>query len=191
VLHGALVREHKALGSAERRFAARAVGVLGVSGGGGLASGAAVFAGRPPALPASDAVGKVSSRPDVAVLVYPLTCPAAYAGFTDPTRAGAVWGVLSLDDVDLSKFDTALAVTPETPPTFLCHSTADTGVTAAAHSDPFFVALHKQGVEKEYVRCDFGSHGCGLVENWGRPAMAWLAERQYGVAATEYVYVRR
>ena len=137
----------------------------------------------------------------------------------------------SLDDVDLSKFDTALAVTPETPPTFLCHcpgrpgrlsalsvfhsksvlygafvwarralnrqkrrfsaraATADAGVTAAAHSDPLFVALHRQGVEKEYVRCDFGGHGCGLVEGWGRPAMAWLAERQYGVAVGLYPIV--
>ena len=74
---------HAAFGVDPRR-----VGVLGVSGGGGLASGAAVFAARPPALPAPDALGTVPSRPDVAVLVYPLTCPAAYAGFTDPARAG-------------------------------------------------------------------------------------------------------
>ena len=30
-------------------------------------------------------------------------------------------------------------------------------VTAAEHSDPYFVALHLAGVEKEFVRVDFGA----------------------------------
>ena len=92
-------------------------------------------------------------------------------------------------------WDTGKFVTPATPPTFIGHSTGDTGeprilaclvavdsdgfvlivaicarfesagVTAADHSDPYFAALQANGVDAQYERVDFGGHGCVRLQN--------------------------
>ena len=143
------------------------IAVLGVSGGGHVATGACVWYDQEdPAVSGSgDPIDAVSARPDACVLAYPITVPAAYAGFTNPDTAETVWGS---SDVDPSDWDTGAAVNAQTPPTFIGHSTGDTGVTAVDHSDPYFAALQAAGVDSEYVKLDFGSHGTGLVE------VSWL-----------------
>lgn len=165
------------------------IGVLGVSGGGHVASGAAVWHDQVDPVALGDAVDGSSARPDIAVLVYPLTNPAAYSGFTDPSRRVSVWGEAPPDP---GLFATAPCVVSDTCPTFISHSTRDTAVTAADHSDPYFAALQRKGVDSEYVRLDFGSHGCGLVGAWARPCIRWLVTHRWAspqsINGTAYVY---
>ena len=90
----------------------------------------------------------------------------------------------------MGAFDTPSLVGPGTPPTFLAHSLGDTELPAAEHSDPYHEACAATGVDVEYLREDFGGHGCGLVEAWGRPCMAWLTARGFASPAVgnDYVY---
>jgi acetyl esterase/lipase len=71
------VRQH----SAEWGLDPSRVAALGVSGGGYLASGAAVFHASPDPLALDDAIDAHSARPNACVLVYALTDPSAYPPF--------------------------------------------------------------------------------------------------------------
>lgn len=165
------------------------IGVLGVSGGGHVASGAAVFNASADPVTRGDGIDQVSAKPDATVLVYPLTDPSSYGGFTDPARSQAVWGATPPDP---ALYATARYVTAETGPTFITHSTKDTGVTAVDHGDPYFAACEAAGVDVTYSRIDYGGHGCGLVGAWGAPCVEWLQAQQFASAAAgggaAYIY---
>ena len=176
------VRHH----AAEYEIDAHRVGVLGISAGGHCASSAATCFGMD-VFPPSDSVDAESCRPDVCVLVYPLTRPAEFAGWNRPETKAASFGSA---DADVEAVNTAKLVTAETPPTFMAHSTADASLRVADHADPYWAALQAHGVEGEYIRSDFGAHGCGLVEAWGAPCITWLQSKQFASAsaASDYVY---
>ena len=108
-----------------------------------MASGAAVFNASADPVTRGDGIDQVSAKPDATVLVYPLTDPSSYGGFTDPARSQAVWGATPPDP---ALYATARYVTAETGPTFITHSTKDTGVTAVDHGDPYFAACEAAGV---------------------------------------------
>lgn len=55
-------------------------------------------------------------------------------------------------------------VTPETPPTFLFHTNADTAVPAE-NSVHYFLALRKAGVPAEMHIFKDGPHGVGMPMN--------------------------
>jgi dienelactone hydrolase len=115
------------------------LGIMGFSAGGHLASNVGTHndPGRPDA---ADPVERQSSRPDFLVLAYPVIAKELYSG-----------GFESTD----------LAVTPETPPTFLFHTTEDSGVTAE-NSIRFYSALLKAKVPAELHVFAAGPHGVGL-----------------------------
>ena len=156
------------------------IGVLGFSAGGHLASTAATHfdAGDPNA---ADPIERHSSRPDIAVLLYPvitLDGPAAHVGSRinllgeHPTPAL----VASLCNDK--------QVTPQTPPTFLMHTVEDTGVPVE-NSLRFASALAASHVPFAMQIYERGQHGVGLGGNdpvlstWPVQCAAWMRQRGF------------
>ena len=154
------------------------IGILGFSAGGHLASTAATHfdAGDPAA---SEPVGRVSSRPDFAILAYPvITMDPAY------THGGSRDNLLgpNPDPKLLASLSNELQVTAQTPPTFLFHTTADPAVPVE-NSINFYLALHKAKVPVEMHIYERGGHGMGLapqdpvLSTWPDRLAAWLRMR--------------
>ena len=110
--------------AAEFRVDPNRVGIWGFSAGGHLASSLSTHWDRGDAS-AKEAIERASSRPDFAVLSYPVIT------FTEPwTHQGSKRNLLGENpDRSLSAWlSSEQQVTPETPPTFRVHTNADTGV---------------------------------------------------------------
>jgi acetyl esterase/lipase len=141
------------------------IGIMGFSAGGHLAStaGTRFDAG---AASATDAIDRASSRPDFLILAYPVivsTPPFAHQGsFRNLLGEGA-------DAAHLEEVASQRHVTKDTPPTFLFHTNADTGVPPE-NSIEFYTALRKAGVAAELHIFERGPHGVGL--GMSDPALA-------------------
>jgi acetyl esterase/lipase len=137
------------------------VAILGFSAGGHLASTAATHfdAGKPDA---PDPIDRQSSRPDRAILVYPVVALA-----TDYAHGGSRENLLGKDPDPalLQSLSNETQVTKDTPPTFLAHTNADTAVPAE-NSILFALALRKAGVPVELHLFEKGQHGLGLGHGW-------------------------
>ncbi len=154
------------------------VGILGFSAGGHLASTAATHfdAGQPAS---ADPVERVSSRPDFAVLCYPVI------SMKDPVaHVGSRRNLLG-DDPDpklVELLSNERQVTPQTPPTFLFHTADDPGVPVD-NSLLFFSALRKAGVPAEMHVFAHGRHGVGLapddpaLSQWPKLCASWMKGR--------------
>lgn len=156
------------------------IGVLGFSAGGHLASTAATHLddGDPKS---ADAVDKLSSRPDVAVLIYPvimLSGPHAHAG----SRTNLLGDNPPQEMIDL--LSNEKRVTEKTPPTFLVHSIDDNGVPPE-NSFEFLAACRAHRVPVELHLFDHGGHGYGLggedkaLRQWPSLCAAWLEGRGF------------
>ena len=165
----------------EWRVAPDRIGILGFSAGGHLAATASThFQAGNPAAP--DAVDRVSSRPDFTVLGYPVVT------FTEPwTHTGSRTALIG------EKYDPALArslsletqVTAQTPPAFLFHTNADTGVPAE-NSVYYYLALRKAGVPAELHVFRDGPHGVGLAMH--DPALAeWPSLMRLWLRASGFI----
>ena len=154
------------------------IGIMGFSAGGHLASTAGTHfdsgnAGAP------DPIDRVSSRPDFLILGYPVI------SFTTPyTHRGSLRNLLG-DNPDsklVESLSNELQVTAQTPPTFLFHTNADTGVPAE-NSVLFYMALRKAGVPAEMHIYELGPHGVGLaptdeaLSTWPARLADWLRVR--------------
>ncbi len=143
------------------------IGILGFSAGGHLASTVATHfdPGNPDD---ADPVERVSSRPDFAILAYPVITLK---------RPHGHWGSrvnLLGDDPDEQLVETLCnetQVTAETPPTFLVHASDDPGVPPE-NSVLFYLALRAHNVPAELHIYEQGGHGFGLG-NEGTPAASW------------------
>ena len=141
------------------------IGLMGFSAGGHLAATASTrFDGG--SADAADPIDRASSRPDFVILGYPVITfdPAV-------THAGSVRNLLgdSPDPALIQLLSNELHVTPETPPAFLFHTTADTGVVAE-NSVRFYLALTRAKIPAELHIFEKGPHGVGLA--LGDPALA-------------------
>jgi acetyl esterase/lipase len=155
------------------------IGVLGFSAGGHLAAtlGTHFDAGK---ADASDAVDRVSSRPDLLILVYPVITMGEF------THAGSKKNLLGdSPSPDLIKnYSNELWVTKDTPPTFLVHSVADPGVPVE-NSLLFADALRKAGVPFEIHLYEKGPHGFGLapddpiLSSWPGRCADWLSSHGF------------
>jgi acetyl esterase/lipase len=156
------------------------IGVIGFSAGGHLASTAATHydKGDPNA---TDPVERVSSRPDLAILVY------AVITMTHPyTHDGSRQNLLGKDPdaalVDLMSNEKQ--VTPDTPPIFLLH-TADDPVVPVENSLLFAMACHKVNVPVELHVFPHGPHGIGLggndpvLSSWPGLCAVWFKARGF------------
>jgi acetyl esterase/lipase len=112
------------------------LGVMGFSAGGHLASSAATLFDRGDAS-ATGALARTSSRPDFAVLVYPVIQMGG-----DVTHKGSQENLLGPNAAPdlVAKLSTDRQVTKDTPPTFLFHTNEDDGVPAE-NSVLFYLAL--------------------------------------------------
>lgn len=151
------------------RIAPDRLGLLGFSAGGHLASTAATHFddGDPNA---SDPVERMSSRPDFAILGYPVISFQDDIGHVG-SRNNLLGEGAPADLVGL--LSNELQVTSQTPPTFLFHSKADEGVKYE-HSVRFQRALKDAGVPAELLLLETGGHGFG-VGTEGEETGSWPA----------------
>ncbi len=162
---------------------ANRIGILGFSAGGHLAStlGTHFDAGKPDA---TDQIERVSSRPDLMVLVYPVITMG------DLTHAGSKKNLLGDNPTpELVKFySNELQVTKDTPPAFLVHAVTDPAVPVE-NSLMFASALKKAGVLFEIHLYEQGPHGFGLaptnpiLATWKDRCADWL--RIHNFAASQ------
>jgi acetyl esterase/lipase len=151
------------------------VGVLGFSAGGHLASTLATREGSgDPA--ATDPVDRLSARPDLAVLAYPVITMAgafAHRGSRDHLLGDPPAPQL-LDELSNER-----RVTSRTPPTFLFH-TADDAAVPVENSLALYDALLAARVPAELHVFPRGRHGVGLAQDdpvlsqWPALCASWL-----------------
>jgi acetyl esterase/lipase len=170
------VRAH----AAEYQIRPERIGVWGFSAGGHLASTAGTHFDNGDAN-GSDAIEKQSSRPSFMILAYPvITFEEPYA------HLGSLHALLG-DKPDPSlvqSLSNETQVTPQTPPTFLFHTTDDQ-VVPVQNSVFFYLALRKAGVPAEMHLYLHGKHGVGLAQNdpvlrsWPDRLVDWLRLQGY------------
>jgi acetyl esterase/lipase len=154
------------------------LGIWGFSAGGHLASTAGThFDDGNPA--AEDPIDRAGCRPDFLVLAYPvisLVPPYAHMGSRNNLLGP------DADPKLVASLCTDQQVTPQTPPTFLFHTSADSGVVPE-NSVLFYLALRKAGVPAELHIYEQGRHGVGLapqdpvLSSWPDRLAAWLKAR--------------
>jgi acetyl esterase/lipase len=154
------------------------IGIIGFSAGGHLASSAATHFDRCKS-DTSNPLDRVSCRPDFVILCYPVI------SLTTPyTHQGSKKNLLG-DNPDpkvVEYMSSELQVTSETPPTFLFHTDADTGVPPE-NSVLFYLALRKAKVPAELHIYEKGPHGVGLgrklpaVASWPNLCADWMRGR--------------
>ena len=144
------------------------IGILGFSAGGHLASTAATqFTDGDLASP--DPVERVSSRPDLAILIYPVITFTEDAWVHKGSRTNLLGPDASSEA--MAAMSSERRVTSRTPPVFLVHTTGDTAVPPE-NSLLLVQALRKAGVETELHLFEGGRHGFGLGEKEG-PIGTW------------------
>jgi len=156
-----MVRAH----AAEWGIDPHKIGIMGFSAGGHLASTVSTHfdVGNPAA---EDPIDRVGSRPDFAILVYPvITMSAPYA------HEGSRRNLLGLTpDTGLVRMlSNERMVTASTPPTFLYHTDADAEVPVE-NSVLYYLALRKAGVHAELHVFQNGPHGSAMGQ--GDPALS-------------------
>lgn len=165
------------------------VGILGFSAGGHLASTAGTHfdAGKSDA---ADPLERVSSRPDVMILIYPVIT------MREKTHAGSRKNLLGDNPAPelLALLSNEEQVTKETPPAFLVHTMTDTAVPVE-NTLAFVSALRRAGVPFELHLYERGPHGFGLgtarpnrpadpiLSTWPAHCADWL--RLHGFAARQ------
>jgi acetyl esterase/lipase len=170
-----LLRSH----AADWRLDPSRIGIVGFSAGGHLAMTASTkFDGG--AADAADVVDRANSRPDFAVLGYPVISMVE-----EWTHKGSRTNLLGDNfDPELAKsLSGERAVTKDTPPTFIFQTTEDATVPAenAVH---YYLALRKAGVPAEMHVFEKGAHGVGLANDdpalseWSKLLANWLRGRK-------------
>ena len=164
-------------GAQEWRLDAKRVGIIGSSAGGHLA--ATLLTHFDSGTPASkDPVERVSSRPDVGILCYPVISMEAI------THEGSKVNLLGeapspqlVDDLSNEN-----RVTTETPPCFMFHTWEDDGVQIE-NALAFASALQAHGVRFDLHVYEAGGHGMGLGKDardptklhpWTSDCLYWL-----------------
>lgn len=149
------------------------IGVIGFSSGGDVAG---IIAARfahdfyPPA----DAADRLSSRPDFAGLVYPVT------SLQPPYDTTRTYRELARQADARAAYTVQLHVTSDTPPVFIAHA-ADDPIVNVGSSLSLFGALRQEHVPAELHVFENGGHGWGLgslgsrVGNWPALFAGWAA----------------
>jgi acetyl esterase/lipase len=128
----------------------------------------------------ADPLERVSSRPDFAILAYPVIT------FTqeEVVHKGSRRNLLGeTPDPQLAELlSNEKQVSAETPPTFLFHTNEDAGVPPE-NSVQFYLALRRAGVPAEMHIYEKGPHGVGLawsdlaLSSWPGRLADWLKRR--------------
>lgn len=166
--------------AAELDLDPKRIGVLGFSAGGHLASTLSTHFddGKPDA---ADPIERVSSRPDLSVLIYPVisfTTEYVHAG----SRKNLLGDAPSPELMEL--LSNEKQVTAQTPPAFLVATSEDKAVPME-NSLLYALALRKAHVPVELHVYEKGPHGFGLATNdpvlrsWTERCAAWLRVRGF------------
>lgn len=156
------------------------IGVMGFSAGGHLAMTASTWFDSGNSR-SDDIVERSGSRPDIAVLAYPVI------SMTEPwTHAGSKTNLLGpTPDPSLAqRLSGERAVRQDTPATFIFHTNEDSGVPAE-NSLYYFLALREAGVPAEMHVFEKGPHGVGLANDdpslalWSTLLANWLRGRGF------------
>lgn len=156
------------------------IGILGFSAGGHLASTLATHFDEGKS-DAADPLDRVSCRPNIAVLLYPvITLDAKF------THGGSKKNLLGDNPPSelIELLSNEKQVTAKTPPTFLMH-TADDPVVPMENSLLFAMACRKAGVPVELHLYEHGRHGVGLatddpiLHTWTTQCAAWMRFRKF------------
>jgi acetyl esterase/lipase len=156
------------------------VGILGFSAGGHLASASGTHFDSG-VKDAKDTIDRLSCRPDFMVLLYPVIT------FSGPyTHIGSRNNLLGKnpDPKLIELLSNEKQVTKDTPPTFLVHTSEDSGVRPE-NSVLFYLALKKNNVPAELHIYEKGRHGLGLGEkdtpfaSWPDRCIAWMKGRGF------------
>jgi acetyl esterase/lipase len=148
-----LVRLH----AAEWRIDPHKIGVIGFSAGGHMVTAISTHFNER-LYPAVDAADKESCRPDFAIALYP--------------------GHLSNDDRNW-ELNPNIAVTSDTPPTFLLQA-QDDPVDSVNNSLVYYIALKNAGVPVEMHLYAQGGHAFGVrrtkfpITDWPQLVETWL-----------------
>lgn len=154
------------------------IGVMGFSAGGHLAMTVSTMPGAGNA-GAPDPIDRVSSRPDFAVLGYPVI--SMTEAWTHQGSKTALLGA-DADPALAAQLSGERAVTKDTPPTFLFHTNADTTVPPE-NSVHYYLALRRASVPAELHIFEKGAHGVGLANDdqalseWSTLLANWLRVR--------------
>ncbi|AHM61972.1 pectin acetylesterase, family CE10 [Flammeovirgaceae bacterium 311] len=152
------------------------IGIMGFSAGGHLASTLGTHFDQKIASNTADAVNALSARPDFMVLIYPvITMKEPY------THKGSRNSLLgeNPDQQLVDLYSNELQVKPNTPPTFIVHSTDDEGVPVE-NSLLFYEALRKNKIPAEMHIYPMGGHGYslglqhGYLKTWPDRLYDWL-----------------
>lgn len=156
------------------------IGIMGFSAGGHLASTAATQFGE--GKPASeDPVERVSSRPDLVILAYPvITMSGRY------THQGSRRNLLGENPAAelVDQMSSEKQVSSRTPPAFLFH-TEDDAAVPVENSLLFAASLRAAKVPYELHVFEHGRHGVGLAQadpilsSWPKLLEAWLRTRNF------------
>jgi len=143
------------------------IGISGFSAGGHLASTSATHFDNGKAN-SGDPVEKMTSRPDFAVLIYPVITFNEQWG-----HMGSRENLIGKNhDLKLIRYySNELQVTTETPPTFLLLADDDKGVSPR-NSIEYYSALKEKGVSAELHIFREGGHGFGMNKT-GKPHDQW------------------
>lgn len=158
------------------------IGIMGSSAGGHLASTLVTHyeAGKPDA---TDPIERVSSRPDLGILCYPVISMGEH------THQGSKNNLLGKDPSPelVRELSNELHVTKDTPPCFVWHTWEDKGVKIE-NALAFVGALQAAGVRFDFHVYERGPHGIGLGSReydpakwhpWTRDLVFWLKERGF------------
>jgi acetyl esterase/lipase len=154
------------------------IGIWGFSAGGHLASTAAThFDGGDSK--AADPIDRLSSRPDFAVLCYPVITleePLTHSG----SRKNLLGADRSEDGDLVALLSNERRVTEDTPPTFIFNTVEDQAVPVE-NALKFFSALRAHGVNSSELHVyQTGRHGVGLagsdpvLSSWPDRLFDWL-----------------
>ena len=140
------------------------IGVIGSSAGGHLASTLLTHFDAGDAN-AADPIERVSSRPDLGILCYPVITMGAN------THGGSKQNLLGRDPSPelTEQLSSEKQVTANTPPCFVWHTWEDGGVKVE-NSLAFAAALREKGVPFDLHIYQKGGHGMGLGKDAGDPS---------------------
>lgn len=154
------------------------VGIMGFSAGGHLASTAATHfdAGDSQA---QDPISRQSSRPDFAILVYPVVTMG------ETTHGGSKKNLLGPEPTPemIELFSNEKQVTDQTPPIFLAHAVDDKPVPIK-NSQALYAALQEKQIPSKLLELPDGGHGLNGYKGpswdaWQKQSLEWLAELKF------------
>ena len=158
------------------------IAIIGSSAGGHLASMLLTrYDGGNPR--ADDPIERVSSRPDLGILCYPVISLADHPHVGSRNR---LLGEAPTQE-ELETWSSERHVTPDTPPCFIWHTAEDASVSVA-NSLAFAAALQKAGVPFDLHVYTHGRHGLGLGRHqndpdrphpWSEACRYWLEARRF------------